>query len=320
MKNQCFSKIFLSLALALTAANTFAMKPTNNQPVPPAACSKNLGNEPTLHATYAPQINQLINQTNNAYTASLPLMASAALGDSALYATSLTNELRSLHNLDENPLPAASDTNQWMENNAFKAWMWGRVLLSADAMCDSEHIAEAKQKLSAYLKAPRTANDSPAFIAWARAYLASLNTKTYASQKHAMITESQALSATYSKTQKHDDLSNALWAWVMDNQAASLNHDKATYESSLGEIAKLMKVTSVADALNTGLTRSAASNDYPAWAMAIVYLSATRMNDQAITSSLFDPLTASMNGAKQANQLAEWTLAELNTALAKSIA
>lgn len=278
---------------------------------------KNLSSDADAQLKYSDAVQTLISNTTNAYTASLPLMASAALGDRVLYTTSLTTMLRSLHNLNENPLPAGSDTNHWMENNAFKAWMWGRVLLSADSMNDEEHVNEAKQKLTSYLNAPRTADDSPAFIAWARAYLASLNHTTYASQKNTMLKACQSLSETYVSTKTHDDLSNALWAWVMVNQAAALSHDNETYEKSLHKMTQLTNTGSVMEALNQGLQRTSASNDYPAWAMAIVYLAATRMGDHELTAALLAPLTTSITEAENADQLAESTLANLNVSLAK---
>ena len=73
-------------------------------------------------------IDELASTAKDPYSASLPLIASAGLGDAKRYVSARTIILTTLTNLDEKP----NDYPEWMRNNSFKAWMWGRILLAAN--------------------------------------------------------------------------------------------------------------------------------------------------------------------------------------------
>lgn len=269
------------------------------------------------NAELVKNINQLIANTSNACNASLPLMAAAELSDEALYKISLNNIRDQLTALDNDTTNDQSIA--WMKNNAFKAWMWGRVLLSAKNMDDKEALGEAQDKLDDLLKAERTADDNPAFIAWARAYLAAFNVQCFNAENSTMLTEGDALSRLYLTSNKHDDLSNALWVWVMDIQAAALANNAQAYETIKTKMKAVASSSSVASALSEGLTRTESSNDYPAWAMAKVMLAAAHMGDEALVAELREPVRLSIKDANDQRQVAEATLARLDERIADSL-
>ena len=254
-------------------------------------------------------IGLLIGQTKDVYSASLPLIASAELGDQRLYFDTLTTAIRSLYNLDNNPAPGREQ--DWMQNNGFKAWMWGRILLSADQMLDVAHVVEAQEKITTLLKSETTHDQNLAFYTWARAYLASLDDENYQTQRDAMIRGATDLTDKYNVTHAHGDLSNAVWAWVMNLQAAARNQDHATYELIKSKLLEISDSDSLSACLQQTLLRTADSNDYPAWALVIVKKAAVNMGDEALATALREPVAAAIQAAKNAGQTAEYTIANL---------
>src|SRR6185312_11059639 len=101
-------------------------------------------------------------------------------------------------------------------------------------------------------------------------------------------------------------------------QAAARAHDRATYEAIK---TKITGNETVSTALAHGLSHTAASNDYPAWALAKVRLAAATIGDEALFLALKAPVEASIaeakaittNGAK-----AEYSFAVLDNKLAES--
>src|SRR3989344_5126160 len=101
--------------------------------------------------------------------------------------------------------------------------------MAADSMNDTAHVNEAKQKLITLLKQAPTANDNPAFFAWARTYLSALDKATYRENITQVRIDINTMAAIYEKSQKHDDLSNFLWETVMTINAAARVGDDDTY-------------------------------------------------------------------------------------------
>lgn len=256
---------------------------------------------------YKENIDILIGKTTNAYQASLPLIASAQLKDQRLYYITLTTAIRSLDNLDNNPSPLANNT--WMHNSGFKAWMWGRILLAAKQMYDRPHIAEAQTKIETLLNAETLNDPHLAFYTWARAYLADLNADEYQKQRTAMMQGANQLTEKYNALHTHDNLSNAVWAWVMNMQAAADHGDKATVQTINAKLLELTDKKTLAEALTSALTRSESNNDYPAWALVIVLKAANTLQDHDLVESLIQPTTDAIHLANKTGELAEYTIA-----------
>lgn len=131
-------------------------------------------------------IDELAKSAKDPYAASLPLIASAELGDEKRYDATRTQMLSGLDTLDKKP----NGCPQWMRNNSFKAWMFGRALLSADNMSDAQTVDQAKTRLSSLLEEKITNEDNYAFFTWAQGYRAALNNTEYEASKKRMIADS----------------------------------------------------------------------------------------------------------------------------------
>ena len=257
---------------------------------------------------------QLAADAKDPYAASLPMMIYAELGDLPHYQTTKDHMLQLLNGLDT----STNSAWKWMQNNSFKAWMWGRILLAAQSIHDDQQMGTARTQLTDLLKQPATAADNAAFTTWAWGYLAALDKKEYQLSKKQMMDGAQALADKYQASGKPADLSDALWGWVMNIQAAARAHDRATYEKIK---AKITGNESVEIALVKGLSHTAESNDYPAWALAKVRLAAATIGDQTLFLALKVPMEVSIaeakaiatNGAK-----AEYAFAVLDNKLAEA--
>ncbi len=258
-------------------------------------------------------INQLTGLANDPYAASLPMIMSAELGDAKGYQANSAQMLKMLEMLESKP----EMFPQWMQSNSFKAWMWGRVLLAADSINDVGRVSMAQNKLSTLLNGKITDKDSSAFFTWAWGYRAALNPSEYQNAgKDKMMEGARQLTTDYKNSGSHDQLSNALWAWVMNIQAAARAGDRKTYENIKNEMKRTAGTDSVSVALETGLLRTADSNDYPAWAMAIVRRSAAAMGDAQLFQEIGATLTLSMNEANKAGAQAEYSFSVLDNQLA----
>lgn len=237
------------------------------------------------------------------YSLSIPMIGDAELGTADYPFT----QGRMVWSLEHPDSPLQKDVPSWMRTNSFKAWMWGRVLLAADSVNDTTTINKALANLRILLDDTQpTATDNPAFYTWAWAYRAAYNQQEYAISKDKM------LQGAY----KLDNLSDALWAWVMNLQAAAYAHDLATYETCKQQIISVAHTATVSQALTKGLLRTAASNDYPAWAMAKVRYAARVVGDEALYAELESSLNASIREAKKAGADAEYALAVIENQLA----
>lgn len=258
-------------------------------------------------------IDELEKMAKDPYAASLPMIASAELGDEERYKIAYTQMLHTLDNLEKKP----DDYPQWMRNNSFKAWMWGRVLSAADSMNDVKAITQAKSKLSPLLEQQMTEEDSFAFFTWARGYRTAVSQKKYEIFSKKMIDDSMHLTTKYKEGPgDHNALSDALWAWVMDLLASANAGDEHNYAFITKQIKDLMGSDSVTKVLETGLLRTSQSNDYPAWALAKIRFAAAMMGDKELYQDTEKSLSFSIEGAKQAGAKAEYILSVLENQLA----
>lgn len=255
------------------------------------------------------------------YQLSMPLLASAQQGNLAQYRKILPQMKKALKNISEDG-----------KQNAYKAWLMGRVILAADSIDDQATLfgnhSEAGMitQLETILKDPATTQDC--FSAWAFAYLAAVNSQIYGQVRDKMLSYTVALTHAYRnklihrEEQDKSDIqslrSNALWAQVMVLQAAANANDKTTYDQTSQQIKMLVGKPTVSEALSQGLLRTSDSNDYPAWAMGIVRASAATIGDEAIYKELAKPLANSIHDANEAHAKAEAILARLNEILAEN--
>lgn len=243
-------------------------------------------------------IDLLAKESKTPYHDSIPLIASAELRDKPRYEAARNQMLLSLSDLNKNP----TQFPEWMRGKAFQAWMQGRILSSAILMKDKYWTDNAKQKLTALLEDKTTPQD--AFSAWGWGYLAAVD-KTYVGQ---MMKAAEALSKN---AKKPSDVADALWAWTMNIVAASNAGDEKTYQEIKNQIKSLTNADTVVQALEKNLIRGDSNNDYPAWALAKVYAAAKKMNDVDLCNEMEPVITASIQGARDKKQDAEYILALL---------
>lgn len=261
-------------------------------------------------------LEELTASAKDPYAASIALIASAEIGDEKQYQVILSKMITLLENLNK-----TTESNiAWMQNNSFKAWMWGRVLLAADSMDDTNTVIEAQKKLHGLLEKDFSSNDNLAFFAWAWGYRAGLNEQEYTISKAKMLDTAMRLTAKSKGSGNHEMLSDALWAWVMNLQAAAYAGDKKSYDWIKRQITSLTDEKSVTQALEKGLLRTTESNDYPAWAMAKARYAAIVIDDKDLYQEIKDPLKDSIKEALKANAKAEYILSNLENELAILIA
>lgn len=276
--------------------------------------SKNLANVSFAGKNHiASEIDELINSAENPYVASLPLIASAEIGDKTRYTIALTNMLKALENLDT----ISGSSAVWMQNNSFKAWIWGRILLAADSIDDFDTVIKAQKKLEEFLEKDATDNDNFAFFTWAWGYRAAINQKEYTISKKRMLDDAKILTEKYKASGDHGMLSDALWAWVMNLQAAAYMGDQKSYNWIKEQIKLTAGEGTVTLSLEKGLLRTAQSNDYPAWAMAKTRYAAIVINDKELYHEIEHSLMPFIDGAQKGNANAEYVLASLDNQLAR---
>jgi hypothetical protein len=310
--SRLFKSVIVALAFIFIATNSRASDMLKN-PVEVSDAQKN-----QLQQVIA----KLVVDQDQAYPLSLPLIASAQLGDSAVYRTVLAEMQAALGKI------ANAD--------AFKAWMLGRILFAANSIHDAATVKSVQNQLAPLLIDTRLDSLAPtsmdyAMYAWACGYYAGVSQENYAAIKQPMLTALRNLEGASSEApHDHDRLSNAVWTAVMIAQAAANMGDRATYEDMLECIKVLTTQETVSQALSTALTRTDTSSDYPAWAMGIVRLAAVTLQDTALDRELTAPLQHAIRQAKDwgrvPNQLplnqwkanSEAVLAELTGLLAQA--
>lgn len=254
----------------------------------------------------------LANANGDAYQLSLPLLISAQLGDAGLYQQSLDKIQESLRSPDN------TNPNQ----NSFRAWMYGRMLMASKSIGDTATMDKTKNELKNLLNDKNTMQDR--FTAWAWGYLASLNNKEYHDAKNNMEQSADKLTTIYmsinsgnaSEEKKQEARSDALWAWVMAAQAAANSDDKQFYQHALDHMQIITETHDVSDALLKGLLRTSASNDYPAWAIAMTRVDAVTILDKKLFAELENTLKKSIEDAINAQAKPETMLAQVNRELA----
>lgn len=255
-------------------------------------------------------LDSLKKNAEDPYNLSIVLLASGLQADKKTYQEILLKIIKSLNQI--------SDYSQ----NSFKSWMLGRIVFAANCMDDHETVINTIVQLKKLLEDSKTAKD--AFSTWAFGYLAGM-VHEYAYAKERMLAMAMELNKIHQETKKKSDdpakiqetLSNALWAWVMNAQAAANNQDHLIYHQILNQIKNLTGQEQISKGLKTGLLRTSASNDYPAWAMSMILTSASMMQDIPLRDELEKPLTESINSAKNLDAKAEVILATLFKELVK---
>jgi hypothetical protein len=250
----------------------------------------------------------LANANGDAYQLSLPLLISAHLGDEKLYHDSSTKMDTAMQS------PALGTANQ----NSFRAWMYGRMLIAAKNMGDQTNADKTLIHLKNVLNDKNTYSDR--FTAWAWGYLASFNDQEYQAAKNEMELLAAKLTAHYvdvnksneSADKKQEARSDALWAWVMNAQAAANANDMGIYHHALERMQFITGEHTVSDALSKGLLRTSASNDYPAWAIGMTRVDAITILDRKLYMELDDTLKNSIDASIKAQAKAETFLAQVN--------
>jgi hypothetical protein len=197
---------------------------------------------------------QLIGGYDDPYHLSIPLLISAALGNATIY-----------HDVHQKMTAAMQKFTQDRTKDSLSAWMYGRMIMAEKYM--NEDNPNTLLKLSTFLHNPDTQNDQ--YKAWAYAYWASLNQKEYLAAKVFMLNLATSLTTLV----KPEDISNALWIWVMIIQASANAQDKTTYDLAVDHLLRIAQTKSMRTALE-----KIPENDFNKWATAIVATSAAKMN------------------------------------------
>lgn len=254
----------------------------------------------------------LNNAKDDAYQLSMPLLVSAQLGNKALYQKALIRMNKAMDAMEDSP---------------FKAWIYGRILLAAQGIKDEKTVSKTltglTNLLDGFIKNDGTGLDR--FTVWSLGYLAALDMTEFMRAKDNLLAGANALTDAYftinakedaTEDQKQEKRSDALWAWVMISQAAANAHQRESFDYAIEQMLRITKELSIGEALTKGLLRTAASNDYPAWASSLVSLAAETLPDRSVYDALQDPLQASIQAAKKGNHLPEMLLAIVNKQLA----
>lgn len=222
---------------------------------------------------------------DDAYSLSLPLIASALAHDSAQY-KSLSQKIQT-----------AMESS---EDNAFKAWLLGRRLLAADLIKDSSTLDQLQLDLSTLLSklkfnSHQYASQNYAMYSWAICYLARLNTKEYNVRSQELQSTIVNLENSYKKMRQnesmqeselHDMLSNVVWAQIMALTAAANVEDRKIYTDILQQIKSITGQDNITSAIENSLTRTDSSSDYPAWALSLIRYAAVQLQDEVMYAEL----------------------------------
>lgn len=224
----------------------------------------------------------------------LPLLTSALSRNYGQYATLLS---RILEELNTNADPHFS----------YQAWILGRVLLAASYMKDSNTADKVANLMLRLLQDNATEHNE--YYAWAWAYLVNYYSdqpELYEKYKTEMLN-----SADYYVTEAPKQLSNIVWARVLEALAAANAKDAVQYEVIVNSIKADTKQKNLLNALNT-----IPDHDYQAWAKAMLAEAAAKVNDlktyDAIKPTLEQALAAPSENnnysLQEGNILAKLTL------------
>ncbi len=158
----------------------------------------------------------------------------------------------------------------------FAAWMWGRVLFAAINMGNDEYtIIRAATKIENCLnRAGRNAVSAWGFGYLARYYTYGATAALSSINKKYHFCISKALEITESlPTKTPDDISSALWSYVMMLHASATHHDdRMTFNQISEKMKAITKTSSIDDALE-----KIPSSDFKKWAMSTTYVSTAMM-------------------------------------------
>jgi len=253
---------------------------------------------------------------------SLPLLASAKLGDRALY-DECQREMNAL--LEDNQLWQTGD------DLAIKAWILGRALLAALNIGDNEFIIKAHQKsnLLSLLQRKEIAKNAFSVCGWALLAHVDNSAQYIALDKDSIkaainIAEelTKKLASAKTEADRAEALSNTLWSWVMIFQVAAKNKDIEFSKLCVERMKEITGQPTIAQALEAGLPKP---EDCPAWVIAIAVVSVDELLSglpqegqkvalphlEADLFELQNKLTNTLERAKASGNLADTTLAKL---------
>lgn len=220
------------------------------------------------------------------YALSIPLLAA---DDQKDYEDLLTKMFAALS--IEATDSAEQIANKLQANGSFNAWILGRVLVSSLDHQDGATALKMAEAMDLLLqKAP-----CDEFSTWAMGYFA-----IYHAGDANYRAKCQTLTETLMQKEGEEQKDNVIWALVMNLQSASIASDEASYRKILSQMTTYYGTVSVAEALETKIPAA----DFTAWAISLVQLAATRMQDQALCQSLKDPLERALAASpSQGDQL-----------------
>lgn len=216
-----------------------------------------------------------------AYQISMPLYAAALINKRSLYQTIL---------------PAMKKALEKNEPNAYTAWLYGRLLVSAKLMNDRETLKQAKQKMLSILTTGHLQGHI-AMRAWAWAYLASIysprNIKPFAfAKKH-------FLSALDEQIEQHDNKTDLMWSITMGMMAAGKHFDADLYRRLLNQyLDSAMKTNSILTAIQRVPIR-----DYRVWLIADLRVGARLIRDEDLEKALVYPLKQAYHSTRDQDAL-----------------
>jgi hypothetical protein len=187
------------------------------------------------------------------------------------------------------------------QNNSYKSWLLGRVLLAASDVQDKPTMNELQPNLENLLKNNATTKDE--YSAWGWGYLAALDETTYNNNKEEMFKASANLTKP----------GDALWAYVMDLQAAAKAKKKEDFYRIINHIKEIAQQDSLAASLTNGISQ----DDYQPWAIAIARRAGANIGDHDLYHQLKKPYEDSLKQAQAEKRNVAALLAELNNFIAE---
>jgi len=190
-------------------------------------------------------------------------------------------------------------------DDAFKAWMLGRIVYAADSIHDLNTVQAVQGELLGLLTEGKLDKLDPASLgytmyAWACGYYAGVGKTNYEQIRQPMLASLSALEiAARSDPSNHELASNALWAAVLTVHAAASVDDREVYDDTINRLKAIPGSDTVSAALDATLTRTEQSSDYPAWAIGMLRVSAATVGDLALTEELNQPLHDAIRQAKK---------------------
>ncbi len=188
----------------------------------------------------------------SAYELTMPLLISAKQKDQKVYSSAIEKILAQTH-----------------DPTSFNLWLLGRVIVAADDMGEKDRandIAAVVHKQLLLL--PKSDN----FSTWTWGYLAAhyAHSKEYQECKENMLSGIEDLQA---KTEEREQ-DNVQWAFALGISAAAQAKDAGVYRDLLQKLKLWTGKENLSDAIETIPRR-----DFTAWAMALIYRAAQKMDD-----------------------------------------